>query len=56
MKANKGITIVKETQMKAYCKEFNLDFVLTTRDLLCRGVMVKYSSRRKGYPYRSNVK
>ena len=47
----KGYTIVKQSQMEAYCKEFVLDLKEQTLALLNTGRIVKYSKR---FPYRFN--
>jgi hypothetical protein len=45
-------TIVKEEQMKSYCRELGLDFTETTLALLNKRIIAKYSKNGKGYPYR----
>ena len=52
VKKRKGIAIVKESQIRSYCKEFSLNFKEATLVLLNTGVIGKYSKNGSGYPYR----
>ena len=53
-KSNKGITIVKTSQMVSYCRELSVPLKETTEALLSRGIICNYSKNGKGYPYRFN--
>ena len=44
-------TIVKEQQIKSYCKLLKLNFESTTQELLQKGIIAKYGRNSKGYPY-----
>lgn len=51
-KKAKGITIVKEEQIKSYCREFNLNFDDSVASLKACGTLVKYNRSQKRFPYR----
>ena len=53
-KSNKGVTVVKKTQIIAYCRELGIPFEETTKVLLNNGIICKYSKDSKDYPYRFN--
>lgn len=53
-KSNKGVTIVKKSQIIAYCRELGIPFEGTTKALLNNGIICKYSKNNKDYPYRFN--